>query len=135
MSNNKEGVVILFTPRTRIPTWLLNPESKVINISIGKKLVRALVIEGGQAKFVAKAGVYVKTPRTQLFRKAFSAFRVLEIRDFEGELIERNYYLCAKCFINTGQIILREQRSGEMINVIVRCSQCKHEWKLLGIEP
>ncbi len=141
MNNSMEGVVILLASHTRIPAWLSNSGTKVVRIRIRrKKFIRGLKIEGGEAKFVPKdgvyeAGVYAKTSRMRSFRKAFPAVKVLEIRNFEGQLLERNYCFCRNCLMNAGQIMFSEERADKMINVIVRCSRCKHEWKLFGIEP
>ena len=81
MSNSKEGVVILLAPRTRVPIWLSNSEVRTLHIKIGKKVVQALAIENGQAKFVARDGVHIKMPRMRSFRRAFRAVRVFEIRE------------------------------------------------------
>jgi hypothetical protein len=133
----KKGVEILLVAGTRIPLWITNQS---LNVKIGRKTVngrrvRSLKIKKGEASFMGGGAVDVKMPGSREFIVAFPPLKVLEIRDLKENLLERNNFLCKRCFTITGRVLestpSKEKFGRADFDII--CSECGNVWKLKGI--
>ncbi len=130
------GVKLFLQPGTRVPSWIRN---QTLNIELGyerlnKRKVRFLKICNGEAFFFAGGGVMVKMPGSDKFWVAFSPMRVLEIRDLENNLIERNHYLCTECVALTGEKKNYQQSNvSGLVDATFACTRCGHRWELKRI--
>ena len=128
--SDKQGVAFLLAKGTRIPKWLcLREDTRMTEAKIQGRPVRILAIEGFLAFFDLEEGVILMPPNYRAFQ-AFRLTDVLEIRDLTGRLIERNPYLCFRCFQNTGTIDSEIERPGGRVDIFFRCSVCENKWKV-----
>ncbi len=138
----KKGVNILFSQKAGIPHWInfqtrfIDYSTRLDNAGSDKtKLVpyRNLFIKKGKARFRPSGGVEVNTPAMEKdhFVISFYPMTVFEIRDSNGSVIHRNYFLCTDCFALNGVII--GQSPGSVIwqsGVTLQCSVCEKKWTI-----
>lgn len=133
----EKGVEIILVSGTKVPWWIrsqLRPGETCEKKRRRKRYVRSLKIEKGDAFFAPGGTVEVKMPGSNKYRSAFEPLQVLEIRDSGGHILERNYFLCEKCFANTGRIIgtLLPNTNGKR-DVMMQCTRCRRKWVLRDI--
>lgn len=63
-----------------------------------------------------------------VLREAFRPGKVLEIYDLQGHLIERNAYLCVKCFTLTGKTCRKPRQINDGRDATLKCGKCSHQW-------
>lgn len=133
----RRGVEILLRPRTRVPRWVIN---QTLNVSVrrekrGVGWIRVLRIKGaGEVGFIGGGGVGITMPGSDQFWVAFAPLEVLEIRDLKGALVQRNHYLCEKCFTLTGAMKTHvPSKTFGLVDATFECSSCKHSWTFEGI--
>ena len=130
------GVELLLEPGTRMPNWIKN---QTLNVEIGSgnlngRKVRSLKIRKGEALFFPGGGVDVKMPGSGEFRVAFQPMKVIEIRDLKGNLIKRNYHLCAECATRTGEMeSYRSSDAQSHVDASFKCTECGYKWELKRI--
>jgi len=132
----KKGVEILLRYDTPIPAWISNQDLNVSGSmkTFGKEQVYSLRIKNGEAIFIPGGRAEVKMPGSQRFYVAFEELQVFEIRDPEGNLLKRNYFLCEKCFKNTGKISKESpSETHGRTDVVMQCTECDNTWELKAI--
>ena len=136
MGEMRNGVEVLFEPRTRVPLWVRN---QTLNVKLGPgqlngRRVRSLKIRKGEVSFFPSGGVEVKMPGSDEFRVAFQPMKVLEIRDLKGNLLKRNHYLCTECATLTGKMDSHKPSDvSGLVDANFKCARCGHQWELKRI--
>ena len=126
------GVEILLISRTRVPIWIRNQTKNVCSgrTRVGPQLVRTIKIRRAGAIFQPGGTVAVKMPGSDEFWTAFLPERVLEIRNLQGKLLQRNYHYCERCVANTGKRQSSRQIAGSgFVDATFVCIQCGHTWE------
>lgn len=132
----KKGVEILLRYDTPVPVWISNQDLNVSGSmkTFGEEQVYSLRIKNGEAGFIPGGRVEVKMPGSRRFYVAFKELQVFEIRDLEGKLLKRNYFLCEKCFTNTGKMSKESpSETYGRTDVVMQCTECGNTWEHKGI--
>ncbi|MDP2671871.1 MAG: hypothetical protein Q8P13_05475 [bacterium] len=123
---SKEGVKLLLEPGTRIRNWIrvqdLNIE--VCNEERNGRNLRVLVVREGEASFIPGGWVAIRMPGSSEFWTAFAPLKVLEIRNLNGPIHERNWHMCIKCSTLTGKALTQPVNEGKY-----GCTVCGYQWR------
>ncbi len=134
-----KGIQILLESGTRIPWWFKMCRGVIVRTEkIQDRRVKVVQIAGGEACFFIGGSILIERMpgyRSKLGMQLIGtnqgvARRALQIRDLNGVVLEQNYYLCEKCFRNTGEVA-KDNRYTEARRTesTITCKICGESWE------
>lgn len=138
MDKRWDGVEILLERGTVIPSPIRRAieYATSYNANFGPGRIRILRILRGEARFGHRGIVSIKMPESDRWTEAFNCHSVLQIRDFRGRVLERNWLLCEKCFTTRGECTgMRLDSENPRLPVrLFQCTgpTCGNRWEIRG---
>jgi len=132
----QHGVILILTPLANIPHRLLRQDhnASLTSDRISRQPVRVLTLLSAEAHFIQGGEVEVKLKGEGSFKPAFLPRMVLEVRDLKHNVLERNHYLCKRCFTLTGIRLSHDHMVGtKQFMEVFRCGRCQWEWQLTSL--
>lgn len=126
-----KGIQIIVRPEAPIIPILLRYKKLAIEpFTIHGEELRAISIKDGE-----EAGlVWIKFPGIERYIKAFNPEDVFAVFALsEKEILQKNYYLCEKCWKLTGKIIkqVSSYKYSGRTDTSMECGECGNKWEVI----